>query len=383
MSHRSTSFNFAAVLGALIVGCSEPAPPKQGKIPVVVAVARRTAVPYTISTNGVAEPLQTAAVEAQVGGILTNVAFTEGQAVTAGEVLFQIDARPYVAVLDQAKGQLARDQAQASNAKRDATRYNALVEKDYVTRSQADQATATAASALATVDADRAAVERAQLDVSNCTIRAPISGRTGSLLVRKGNLVKANASTPMVVINQIQPILVRFSVPQGEFPDIQRYFGAETPLAVQATPSEGSGSTLDGTLAFVDNNVDSTTGTVLLKARFANPAATLWPGQFVTVALRLYVDPSALTVPSSAVLTGQEGAYVFTVDDSGNARQRPVHVARTVDTLAVIGSGLASGDRVITDGQSRLIPGSKIVIRPASAAGTPAPAANGSTAGPR
>ena len=200
------------------------------------------------------------------------------------------------------------------------------MQKEYVTRSQADQIVATAASAAATVDADRAAVERAQLDVSNCTIRAPISGRTGALLVRQGNLVKANASTPMVVINQIQPILVRFSVPQGDLPDIQRYFGAGKPLAVQALASEGPGSTLDGTLAFVDNTVDSTTGTVLLKAKFENGKSTLWPGQFVDVSLRLYVDPHALTVPSAAVLTGQNGAYVYTVDNDGNAHQQGVQV---------------------------------------------------------
>ena len=369
MSHRSTPAYAFAVIVASAAACSKPAPPKQPTIPVLVATARRTEVPYTISTNGVVEPLQTAAVEAQVGGILQRVAFAEGQEVSAGEVLFQIDARAYVAALNQAKGQLARDQAQAANAQRDATRYGALVQKDYVTRSQADQASATATSALATVDADRAAVERARLDVSNCTIRAPISGRTGGLLVRQGNLVKANASTPMVVINQIQPILVRFSVPQGGLPDIQRYFGAGRPLAVQATPSEGSaGDPLTGTLSFVNNNVDSSSGTVLLKAKFANPAGTLWPGQFVTVALRLYVDSNALTVPSQAVLTGQQGTYVFTVDNAGNAKQLPVRVARTVDTLAVIASGLTAGDRVITDGQSRLIAGSKIVIKSADSA---------------
>ncbi|MEO6778333.1 MAG: efflux RND transporter periplasmic adaptor subunit, partial [Gemmatimonadaceae bacterium] len=345
MSYKSQLVCSAVVL-ASVAGCSKPAPKKTEAIPVVVATARRSAVPYTLTINGVVEPLQTAAVEAQVGGILTDVAFTEGQTVRAGDVLFRIDARPYVATLDQAKGQLARDQAQAANAKRDATRYNALVEKDYVTRSQADQITATAASSFATVDADRAAVERAQLDVANCTIRAPISGRTGSLLVRKGNLVKANASTPMVVINQIQPILVRFSIPQAELPDVQRYFSASTPLVVHASPSEGTGATLNGTLAFVDNNVDSTTGTVLLKARFDNPAGTLWPGQFVTVALRLYVDPDALTVPAAAVLTGQGGTYVFTVDTSGSVRQRPVKVARSVDSVAVVSSGIAPGDRV-------------------------------------
>ncbi len=369
MNHRSTLLYAAAMITTTIAACSKPTVPKPPAIPVVVATAERSEIPYTISTNGVVEPLQTAAVEAQVGGILKRVTFAEGQEVRSGDVLFEIDARPYIAVLDQARGQLARDQAQAANAQRDATRYSALVQKDYVTRSQADQATATAASSLATVDADRAAVERARLDVSNCTIRAPISGRTGGVLVRQGNLVKANASTPMVVINQIQPILVRFSVPQGELPDIQRYFGAGKLLSVQASPSEGSaGSPLSGNLAFVDNNVDSTTGTVLLKAKFANAAATLWPGQFVSIALRLYVDPDALTVPSQAVLTGQQGTYVFTVDNVGNTKQVPVRVARTVDTLAVIANGLSVGERVITDGQSRLVAGSKVVIKAKTAA---------------
>jgi len=381
MSYRQQSSFTTFVSIVLAAGCSKAPPQKQPKIPVVVAAARRTAVPYTLTTNGVVEPLQTAAVEAQVGGILTRVAFKEGQVVKAGDVLFQIDARPYVAALDQARGQLARDQAQAASAARDSVRYSALVQKDYVTRSQADQIVATAASAAATVDADRAAVERAQVDVSNCTIRAPISGRTGALLVRQGNLVKANASTPMVVINQIEPILVRFSVPQGDLPDIQRYFGAGKPLAVQALASEGPGSTLDGTLAFVDNAVDSTTGTVLLKAKFENSKSTLWPGQFVDVTLRLYIDPNALTVPSAAVLTGQNGAYVFTVDNAGNAHQQPVQVVRTADTLSVIGTGLREGDRVITDGQSRLVAGSKVVIRPASAAGATPRIADSGAAG--
>jgi multidrug efflux system membrane fusion protein len=360
--------SIAGIVALAISGCSKAPKPRQQRIPVVVATASRTEVPYTLSMNGIVEPLQTAAVEAQVGGILKRVAFAEGQDVKAGDVLFEIDARPYVAVLDQARGQLARDQAQATSAARDSARYSALVQKDYVTRSQADQVAATATSAAATVDADRAAVERAQVDVSNCTIRAPISGRTGALLVRQGNLVKANASTPMVVINQIQPILVRFSVPQGDLPDIQRYFGAGKPLSVQALASEGPGSTLDGTLAFVDNTVDSTTGTVLLKARFANTASRLWPGQFVDVSLRLYVDPSALTVPSEAVLPGQNGSYVFLIDAEGKARQQPVQVARTADTLAVIGTGLKQGDRVVTDGQSRLVAGSTVVIRPAGPA---------------
>jgi membrane fusion protein, multidrug efflux system len=363
MSRRNVSPFTVALALCAIVACSKKDPPRQPTVPVSVTTVKRMIVPYIVTANGIAEPMQTVAVEAQVNGILNRVAFAEGQAVQEGQVLFQLDARQYMAVLDQARAQLARDEAQASNARRDAARYAALVKEGYVTGSQADQAEATAASAAATVIADRAAVSKAALDVANCTIRAPISGRTGSLLVRQGNLVKANSQPPLVVINQIQPILVRFAVPQSQFPDIQRYYRGGNALLVRATPSEGTGVPLDGTLAFVDNNVDSTTGTVLLKARFSNPEGALWPGQYTNVALQLYVDPNALTLPAPAVLTGQQGTYVYTIDSTGSAATRPVRVARTVDSVAVIASGLKEGERVIVDGQSRLVPGSKVSIK--------------------
>jgi len=366
MSARKLTACIAAISIAAIAACSKKDPPRQPKVPVSVTTVRRAAVPYVVKANGVAEPMQTVAVEAQVNGILQRVNFSEGQAVTAGQVLFQIDARPYIAVLNQAQAQLARDEATASNARRDATRYASLVKEGYVTSSQADQAEASAVSAAATVAADRAAVQKAALDVANCTIRAPISGRTGSLLVRMGNLVKQNSVPPLVVINQIQPILVRFSIPQSQFPDIQRYYRSGNALQVRATPSEGTGIPIDGSLAFVDNNVDSTTGTVLLKARFSNPEGTIWPGQYMSVALQLYVDPNALTLPAPAVLTGQQGTYVFTIDTAQTAKQQPVQVSRTVDTLAIIASGLREGERVVVDGQSRLVPGSKVTIKGAT-----------------
>ncbi len=346
-----------------VAACSKSDPPRQPGVPVSVTTVKRTSVPYVVIANGVAEPMQTVAVEAQVNGILNRVTFAEGQPVQAGQILFEIDSRPYVAVLEQARAQLARDEAQAANARRDAARYAALVKEGYVTGSQADQADATAASASATVVADRANVSKAALDVANSTIRAPISGRTGSLLVRQGNLVKANSNPPLVVINQIQPILVRFAIPQSQLPDIQRYYRGGNALQVRATPSEGSGVPLMGTLAFIDNNVDSTTGTVLLKARFSNPEATLWPGQYTNVALQLYVDPNALTLPAPAIITGQQGTYVYTIDSAGSAKQQPVQVSRTVDSLSVISSGLKEGQRVVVDGQSRLIPGSKVTIK--------------------
>jgi multidrug efflux system membrane fusion protein len=363
MSMRNMPTCTVALALCAIAACSKKDPPRQPTVPVSVTTVKRASIPYVITANGVAEPMQTVAVEAQVSGILNSVTFAEGTNVQAGQVLFQIDARPYVAVLEQARAQLARDEAIAANARRDAARYAALVKEGYVTGSQADQADATAASAAATVAADRAALSRAALDVANTTIRAPISGRTGSLLVRQGNLVRTTSQPPLVVINQIQPILVRFSVPQSQFSEIQRYYHGGNSLSVRAMPSEGTGAPLFGTLAFVDNNVDSTTGTVLLKARFANPEGTLWPGQYTTVALQLYIDPNALTLPAPAILTGQQGTYVFTIDSAGRAQQNPVRIARTVDSVAVIASGLKEGDSVISSGQSRLVSGSKVTIK--------------------
>jgi multidrug efflux system membrane fusion protein len=363
MSARNLSACITACALVATAACSNKDPQRQPTVPVSVTTVKRATIPFVVTANGVAEPMQTVAVEAQVNGILNRVTFSEGQAVQTGQVLFEIDSRPYVAVLNQARAQLARDVAMAATARRDAARYAALVKEGYVTSSQADQAESASASAAATVEADRANVQKAALDVANCTIRAPISGRTGSLLVRQGNLVKANSIPPLVVINQIQPILVRFSVPQSQFPDIQRYYRSGNALQVRATPSEGTGIPQMGTLAFVDNNVDSTTGTVLLKARFTNPEGTMWPGQYMSVALQLYVDANALTLPAPAVLTGQQGTYVYLIDTAMTARQRPVQVSRTVDSVAVIASGLTDGERVIVDGQSRLVPGSKVAIK--------------------
>ena len=363
MSTRTLHACIAAVVVATMAACSKKDPPRQPTVPVSVTTVKRASIPYIVTANGVAEPMQTVAIEAQVNGILQRVAFAEGQEVAAGQVLFQIDPRPYQAALNQVRAQLTRDQAIAANARRDATRYASLVKEGYVTGSQADQAEANALSAAATVEADRANVQKAALDLANTTIRAPISGKTGSLLVRQGNLVKANSEPPLVVINQIRPILVRFSVPQSQFSDIQRYYRSGNALLVRAKPSEGSAIAADGTLAFVDNNVDTTTGTVMLKARFSNPEGAIWPGLYMNIALQLYVDPNALTLPAPAVMTGQQGTFVYTVDTGNTAKQTPVQVSRTVDSVAVIASGLREGERVVVDGQSRLLPGAKVVIK--------------------
>ena len=355
---------FSARLTALLLpllavaACGKPPAQHDETIPVRVALTTRISAPYTISANGVVEPLQTVSVEAQVGGILDSVNFHEGDEVRAGQVLFRLDARPFQAALRQAEAALARDAAQADNAHRDAERYRALVAKDYVTKSQADQADATARALSATLQADSAAVESARLNLAYTVIRAPIEGRTGSLLVRRGNLVKANAD-PLVVINQIHPILVRFPVTQQDFLALERR-NASGAVPVRVATADSLPLAESGTLTFIDNAVDSLTGTVTAKARFDNTARTLWPGEYVRATVQLGVQQDALVVPTAAVVSGQNGAYVFVIDQQKSAQVRPVAAGRAVGAYTVIDSGLVVGDRVVTDGQSRLVAGAKV-----------------------
>src|SRR6185437_9508468 len=251
-------------VAALAAACTKPPVKSAPNVPVTVVAATQIAAPHTIEANGVVEPLHTVAVEAQVGGTLDSVEFREGEDVQSGQVLFRIDPRPFQTALRQAEATLARDVAQALSARRDADRYQALVAKDYVTKSQADQAMATAAALSATVQADSAAVDNARLNLNYTTIRAPIAGRTGRLLVKQGNLVKANAD-PLVVINTLHPITVRFPVVQREFPELQRRSMRGT-LPVRVVTSD-SGRVGDvGRLDFLDNEVDSLTGSVVAKA---------------------------------------------------------------------------------------------------------------------
>jgi membrane fusion protein, multidrug efflux system len=344
----------------LLAACGKAPKQHAAAVPVRVAAVARMTAPYTVHSNGVVEPLQTVSVEAQIGGVLDSVFFREGDEVRAGQVLFRIDPRPFQAALRQAQAALARDAAQAQSAERDAQRYRALVAKDYVTKSQADQADATARALRATMQADSATIETARLNLAYSTIRAPIDGRTGSLLVRRGNLVKANAD-PLVVINQIHPILVRFPVTQQDFLALQRGIAAR-PLPVQVETADSVTLAETGTLTFLDNAVDSLTGTVTAKARFENAARTLWPGEYVGVTVVLGTQQNAIAVPNPAVLTGQNGQYVFVVDSAHTARVRPVLVNRTVGPMTVLDSGLVAGETVVIDGQSRLIPGAVVDV---------------------
>lgn len=345
----------------LTAACSEQKAPPAPPVPVTVAAAERRDVPVELTATGTVEPLQTVSVQAQVGGTLLEVDFKEGDEVRRGQVLFRIDPRPHQAALAQARAVLARDRAQLANARSDATRYQALAAKQYVTAQQFEQVRTDAAALAATVAADEAAVEQAQLNLQHATIRAPIAGRAGGLLVRQGNLVRAGTDTPLVVINQIQPVLVRFAVPAAHLPDIQRY--RPSGLVVHAQPA-GGGPVVEGALTFVDNAVDSQTGTILLKASFANKESVLWPGAFVNVRLRLTVDQDALVVPAPAVVAGQQGEYVFVVRADSTVITRNVQVQRTTEELALLEGGLEAGDLVVTDGQIRLQDSTKVEIKP-------------------
>ena len=353
----------AGLLAIPALACRNPDAPPPAKIPVTVAAAERRAMPFELPATGTVEPLQTVAVLPQISGPLVRIAFREGQDVQRGQVLFQIDPRPFQAALAQAEALLARDKAQAANAAQEAERYSSLADKEYVTAQQYDQARTTAAATKATFAASQAAVDEARLNLQYATIRAPIAGRTGSLRVRAGNLVRTSDAAPLVTINQIRPILARFAVPAANLPMIQRYRG-QGEIVVRAEPASGGMPSL-GRLTFVDNAVDTATGTILLKATFPNREGALWPGEFVNVRVRLYVDQNALVIPARAVVSGQQGSYVFVIQPDSSAVTKPVTVDRTAGDLALVSGGLEAGDRVVVDGQLRLRQGSKVQIKAA------------------
>jgi len=357
----------AALLSACSEGKSEQ-PKVREAVPVVVGEVAQKTLPVEIHAIGNVEAYSTVSIKARVGGDLTRVHFKEGQEVRKGDLLFQIDPRPYEAALAEAKAKLAKDIALARKAEEDARRYAALIEKQVVSQEQYDQVRANRASLDAAVKADEAAVESARLQVSYCSIYAPFSGRTGSLLLHEGNLIKANDDNKsLVVIRQIQPVYVSFSVPEQSLPEIKRHWGAEG-LKVAVSSRERHGETVWGELTFMDNAVDTTTGTILLKATFTNQDKALWPGQFVNVALTLTEQRDAIVVPSQAVQTGQQGQYVFVVRPDLTVESRSVAVDRTVGQEAVVGKGLAPGERVVTDGQLRLVPGARVEIKNAERA---------------
>jgi multidrug efflux system membrane fusion protein len=331
-------------------------------VPVAVGTVVQKAMPIEISVIGAAEAFSSVAIRAQTTGQLNGVNFTEGDDVTAGQVLFTLDRRPLEAALQQAQANLDRDQAQAANAVQQAKRFDELAARGIATREQVDTSRTTVAALNATVEADKAAVENAKVQLQYATIAAPISGRTGALMVHEGNLVRANDQTPLVVINQVTPMSVSFAIPEARLPELKKYMAAGA-LRVTANPPNDDAAPAVGKISFVDNAVDQTTGTIKVKGTFPNADRRLWPGQYVNVVITLTTDPAAIVVPSVAVQVGQQGSYVFVVNAEQKVDLRPVTVKRASATETVIESGLKPGETVVTDGHLRLVPGSRITVK--------------------
>ena len=394
LSRRLTSgqvWTGLVAVALFLQSCSNdktPASPRSG-VPVTVASSTTKDVPVEVRVIGTVEAFSTVAIKPQVTGELKEVHFKEGDEVKSGDRLFLVDPRPFewelkrveanlqrnVAQGKQAQANLARDSAQAKLAGVEAQRFERLVGQGIVAREEYDRARANLDALEAVVNADRAAIEnseqavhadraaienvRLQLDYSS--IKSPISGRTGSLMVHQGNVVRAN-ETPLVTINQISPLYVGFAVPEQTLPDIKKYMAVGN-LRVDANPTNDEQGAVQGDLTFVDNAVDSNTGTIRLKATFANKERRLWPGQFVNVVMTLTTERGAVVVPSQAVQAGQSGPYVFVVKPDLSVESRPVVVGRTVGGEAVIAKGVRSGERVVTDGHLRLVPGSIVEIK--------------------
>jgi multidrug efflux system membrane fusion protein len=328
-------------------------------VPVRVATAAEKDVPVEIRAVGKIISSHSVAIRPQVSGTIVAVHFREGQAVRKGDLLVEIDRRPFGAALAEARAKLAQDRARAENARADARRYADLVEKEFVTRQQYEGARANAAALEAQVAADEAAVERARLDLSYATIRTPISGRTGRLLVHAGNLVSAGAPEPLVTIEQVKPVQAEFAIPERHLGALRARRDAPPPVRLSTS---GGGPEIQATLSFVNNAVDPATGTILLRALVPNEDETLLPGQMVDVHLRVAERARAVVVPASAVASGQEGDYAYVVTADKKAELRPVQVDQAGDAEVVLGKGIAAGEIVVTEGLLKLRPDAPVEI---------------------
>ena len=363
----------AVLLCGAVAGCGEKKEKVGGQppVPVKVAVAREATVPVQLKAVGQVTPYAAVAVKSQVSAEILKVHFREGDTVKKGAILFTLDPRPYRAALDQAKANLAQDLVKAQNARRNAERYRGLVAEGIVTAEQYEQLRTTADAQEAAAIADRAAVENARAQLSYCTIRSPMTGRTGNLQLQAGNVVKANDTGAMVTINQVAPIYVNFAIPERELPEVRRQLQRE-PLPVSVVLPGEPQTPVRGTVTFFDNTVDPTTGTILLKGTFANNDTRLWPGTFVNVVVTLKSLSDSVVVPSQAIQTGQEGTYVFVVRPDHTAVLRPVTTGPVYDGETVIAKGLAAGETIVTDGQLSLSDGAEVTeVKSGSAPGAP------------
>ncbi|HZN23181.1 MAG TPA: efflux RND transporter periplasmic adaptor subunit [Burkholderiales bacterium] len=319
-------------------------------------------MPVLIEAVGTVEAEHSVQVRAQVGGVLQSVLFKEGDRVKSGQVLFQIDPRTFQAQYNQALAQLARDKAQLENARAQQERLEPLLKREYITRQEYDVAVTSAKSLEATVQADQAAAEAARIQLEFARIRAPISGRTGTLAIKPGNLVvAAGTGTPLVTINTMDPILVSFSIPERQLEDIRR-FQNDKQMRIEILADRNAPPVAEGKLVFIDNTVTAQTGTVLLKTRVSNANEVIWPGQFVNVRIVLTIEPEAIVLPESAVQPGQDGSFVYLIDENSRVKVQPITIARQLAGEIVIGSGVKPGDRVISDFPQALAPGATVQL---------------------
>jgi membrane fusion protein, multidrug efflux system len=371
MSRIAKMLALVSLLSVLILaGCTGNDAPMQGSttsgaiarpqeaaaVPVMVAKVERSTIPIELNAIGTGQAFQTVSVESQVAGIVKAVDYQQGQFVRKGDLLITLDKDPFLATLAQSEAALARDKAQAQLSQVELERSEKLYKQGIVSQEQYDQSLATSTSAVATVRADEAAIQTAKIQLSYCSIYAPISGVTGAQLVSPGAAVKANDVPVLVVINQVSPIYVHFSVPQQYLEPIK---GTMARLPVRATPP-GDSAAESGFLTFVNNTVDSSTGTIELMATFPNTDRRLWPGQFSNVVLDLGKQPNVLVVPSEALQAGQQGDYVFVVKPNKTVEVRQVKIGNSVNDQTEVLQGLSAGETVVTDGQVRLVPGSRV-----------------------
>jgi multidrug efflux system membrane fusion protein len=356
------------VLGALFsVSCGKSVAPAAGAparpaAPVVVATAEQRDVPVQTRAIGNVEAYQTVQIRSQVNGQIEKILFKEGQDVHKGQLLVQLDKRPFQADLDKAVGQLKRDQAQEEHSQQQSARYTSLEKQGIVSREQAEQMLTQANADSSAVEADKAGVESARVQLLYTDIYAPIDARTGALLINLGNLIKANDTPFLVQLNQVSPIYVTFSVPENSLALIRKYFPARK-LTVFAYPNGQTQNPAEGYLSFIDNNVDMTTGTLKLKATFPNKDRRLWPGEFVDAVLQLSVQKDAVVVQTRAIQTGQQGEYVYVVTSQDTAEARPVKTAGTYQDLTVVSDGVKAGERVVINGQLRVTPNAKVLVQ--------------------
>ena len=348
----------------VFTGCSRTkaaASPGIPVVPVLAATVEQKDMPVELQAIGSVEAYSSVTVKTQITGELTGVYFKEGQDVKKGDLLFTLDKRPFEADLKRQEANLEHDIAQAKLSHLDADRYAGLYKEGVVSKQQYDQAEANAEALDAAVLADKAAVENAKVQLIYCSIYSPIDGRTGTLMIHQGNMIKANDTPFLININQVQPIYVTFTVPEQYLADIKRFAAADK-LPVQAS-IQGDSRPIIGRLSFIDNTVDPATGTIKLKGEFVNADRRLWPGQFVNATLVLHTQPNAIVVPSQAVQNGQQGQFVFVIKDDKTVEMRPVTVNRSSSGQSIIDVGLKAGERVVTDGQLRLVPGSRVEIK--------------------